>query len=1326
MRNILLILLASGLFPYIAAAQQPVVLKTDTVEVNCGSTAVITVPVRVQNFTNIGSFQYTLNWNPANLKYKYVTAFNPDLLTGTVNVGFDTAATRINSGRLTFTWTKFGGGSLPNDAIVFRVAFERVGGPFSPVAFGSTPVPVEVTDRNGNEVLSRLINGGINPKDAGLPTLTCPANVTRVSSGPVAVSGLAPTSADDCGTPTIGWASTGATAVNAPTDPDASGQIFDIGTSTVTYTARDVAGNSTACSFTVKIDLGGGTDLTVIAGADTAACGDQLVIPITAQNFTALGSLQFSLKWNNQLLRLDSVGGFNPTLLLTASSFNLAQATNGRLAFNWTTTSPLAGTTLPNDAVLFRVFLAVRGGQNGNSVLEFDDQPAIREAFKARPLTEIKLVTINGQIVLQDKQPPTLTCPQSRSENAPNGGITAVFNNIDAVVSDNCSNVQVAYVRTGATTGSGQGSANGTYNAGTSVVTYTATDVAGNTSTCSFRLIVNAASALTVALDTAGVPCNSNTTNASFNVRVRNFANVYGLQFSITWDTMALQFLSVSNEATGLGLTASTFLGFATAPQGILRFLGGNSATGWPALPNGDTLFTINFKVRNGNADSPVRFIGPFDAVNGQFQSVNLLTLPGALRKSDTKGPMLASCPESILVSASANACTATAEWTLPTATDDCSGVRGITSSAPANKTYNPGVTVVIFTATDNAGNTSTCSASITVSENVPPVFSNCPGGQAINLPAAKCDTTFTWTAPTATDNCGALRSLTASHQPGARFAAGRTLVTYLATDEAGNSASCSFTLSATDPVPPVFQSCPQDIVIVSPSSCDTTVNWQLPVATDNCGTPVIDASHTPTTRFSPGTTTVVLFARDGSGNLDTCTFKITLNAGQGRGFVEVPPNQSFVLTEGCTRAVSWTEPIPTGYCKPPRITRNFRPDTTFGPGVSTVIYTATDENGSTASASFTITISEGVAPTIICPNAALVNLGGSVVSDPSRIITSIDTAGCSGVRLRLADVIATDNCGVPELIQTTGPKSGEVFAVGTQTMTFTARDKSGNTSACSFLIEVNGLESLTPRATPNPGCEGGRVDLEARVIPGAVYTWTGPGNTFPTSNKLTISSLNARNAGEYKVYAELNGCRTATSAVNVVLATKPQANDDLSFTITTNGIDTFNVLANDSIKLLSDLNFKQLTEQPGLTLLPNNRFAYTAGTDTKDISFIYEICSKACPNLCDMATVTIRIFDGECKFIPNVFTPNGDDQNDTFEIPCLETGRYTDNSLIVFNQWGSMVFEAAPYSNAPDKAWTGNLKNEPGKELPDGAYYYIFKPGSGLPAAKGFIQIFR
>lgn len=67
---------------------------------------------------------------------------------------------------------------------------------------------------------------------------------------------------------------------------------------------------------------------------------------------------------------------------------------------------------------------------------------------------------------------------------------------------------------------------------------------------------------------------------------------------------------------------------------------------------------------------------------------------------------------------------------------------------------------------------------------------------------------------------------------------------------------------------------------------------------------------------------------------------------------------------------------------------------------------------------------------------------------------------------------------------------------------------------------------------------------------------------------------------------------------------------------------------------------------------------------------------------------------------IPNTFSPNGDGQNDKFEI--LYVDQYTNNVLQIFDRWGQMVFETTAYSY--EKAWDGkNKKNE----YADGVYYY-------------------
>jgi gliding motility-associated-like protein len=149
-----------------------------------------------------------------------------------------------------------------------------------------------------------------------------------------------------------------------------------------------------------------------------------------------------------------------------------------------------------------------------------------------------------------------------------------------------------------------------------------------------------------------------------------------------------------------------------------------------------------------------------------------------------------------------------------------------------------------------------------------------------------------------------------------------------------------------------------------------------------------------------------------------------------------------------------------------------------------------------------------------------------------------------------------------------------------------------------------------------------------------------------------------------------------------------------------------------------------------GLTVRPDGTFIYQAGNNIGQVQFIYTVCSKACPDTCAMATVTITIngsLDTSCTVFPNIITPNGDDKNDYFIIPCVYTSKFaTTNSLIIYNQWGSKVFEASPYSNDPDKAWRGTLNNVAGKDLPDGVYYYIFKPGPDEKPHKGFLEIFR
>ncbi|MHA4894968.1 T9SS type B sorting domain-containing protein [Pedobacter sp. PWIIR3] len=82
---------------------------------------------------------------------------------------------------------------------------------------------------------------------------------------------------------------------------------------------------------------------------------------------------------------------------------------------------------------------------------------------------------------------------------------------------------------------------------------------------------------------------------------------------------------------------------------------------------------------------------------------------------------------------------------------------------------------------------------------------------------------------------------------------------------------------------------------------------------------------------------------------------------------------------------------------------------------------------------------------------------------------------------------------------------------------------------------------------------------------------------------------------------------------------------------------------------------------------------------------------------------------------IPNVFTPNGDNKNDAFEIPGVEN---YENEVTIVNRWGGTVYYSKSYKND----WKGEGLNE-------GTYYYVIKlrpAGGKWEIYKGYVTLLR
>jgi gliding motility-associated-like protein len=89
--------------------------------------------------------------------------------------------------------------------------------------------------------------------------------------------------------------------------------------------------------------------------------------------------------------------------------------------------------------------------------------------------------------------------------------------------------------------------------------------------------------------------------------------------------------------------------------------------------------------------------------------------------------------------------------------------------------------------------------------------------------------------------------------------------------------------------------------------------------------------------------------------------------------------------------------------------------------------------------------------------------------------------------------------------------------------------------------------------------------------------------------------------------------------------------------------------------------------------------------------------------------------------YIPNVFTPNGDSVNDTFEI-VLQNG-IVERGWI-FNRWGNIVCTFSP----TQLKWNGRDERT-GKPVLDGVYTYVlyFKPANTVSKLyQGFVTIIK
>jgi gliding motility-associated-like protein len=280
------------------------------------------------------------------------------------------------------------------------------------------------------------------------------------------------------------------------------------------------------------------------------------------------------------------------------------------------------------------------------------------------------------------------------------------------------------------------------------------------------------------------------------------------------------------------------------------------------------------------------------------------------------------------------------------------------------------------------------------------------------------------------------------------------------------------------------------------------------------------------------------------------------------------------------------------------------------------------------------------------------------------------------------------------------GPGTYQLVVTNTQNL---CSDTSSTTVTLSEQIAASLPADFSSCETP--------VSVTGNQPAGTTGVWTAfnnEGSTFTTEgNVATITEIADGLALVWTLSAD--GCPDYSSdTIRVTPEETPLANPDVLTVGGTQNVGQINVLTNDQRTGPATVTFLDDPEFGEIIVTPNGDVTFEAPIGFTGTTVIrYEVCSNACPNLCSESTLTLNASsDGEDPQVFNAITPNGDGLNETFifDILLQRPDDFPNNELIIFNRWGDIIYEAAPYNND----WNGT--NADGSLVPEGTYYYILR----------------
>ena len=425
------------------------------------------------------------------------------------------------------------------------------------------------------------------------------------------------------------------------------------------------------------------------------------------------------------------------------------------------------------------------------------------------------------------------------------------------------------------------------------------------------------------------------------------------------------------------------------------------------------------------------------------------------------------------------------------------------------------GTHLLACTITDEGGNSTEATAAVKLDSTSPSVTAP---SVTVTAEAAGPDGAVVTYGLNASDALSGA-TLVCTPPSGSSFPVGVTSVSCTATDGAGNTASVEFTVTVRDTTPPVIVLNGEAEVTVPAGSAFADPGATATDLVDGAVAVLVEGTVNTAV---PGAYTLTYSATDTALNRGAAIRRVTV-VDSAPPVVTVPATFTVEATGSTGAIVTYTASALDTISGSLEASCSPVSGSIFAIGATTVECTATDPAGNTATASFTVTVSDATAPVLTLPapitaeatgpTGALVTYAASALDAVSGAVTpscspasgstfplGTTTVSCSATdgtnqttgsfAVTVRDTIAplltvpanisveeTGPAGTPVtyvatasdavtvgIVPVCAPVSGTTFPLGTTTVACTATDGAGNASSKSFTVTVR--DTIAPTVT--------------------------------------------------------------------------------------------------------------------------------------------------------------------------------------------------------------------------------------------------------------------